>query len=75
MSNNNSALLSFLLGLGLGAAIIYFITSEKGKDVRKKISDFLEERGIHLSTHELDDLIAQVKHKFKHVTHKETLEP
>ncbi|MGL5317463.1 MAG: hypothetical protein ACRC9Q_01990 [Bacteroidales bacterium] len=64
MSNNNASLLAFLLGLGLGAAVIYFIKSEKGENARKKVSDFLESKGIHLSADELNEFIGQMKNKY-----------
>lgn len=69
MSNNNASLLAFLLGLGLGAAVIYFIKSEKGENLRQKVSDFLESKGIHLSSDELNEFIGHMKHKF-HKGHK-----
>lgn len=64
MSNNNASLLAFLLGLGLGAAVIYFIKSEKGENVRQKVSDFLESKGIHLSQDDLNEFIGHMKQKY-----------
>lgn len=69
MSNNNASLLAFLLGLGLGAAVIYFIKSEKGENVRQKVSDFLESKGIHLSQDDLNEFIGHMKQKY-HKVHK-----
>ncbi|MGL4331963.1 MAG: hypothetical protein ACRCSR_04080 [Bacteroidales bacterium] len=69
MSNNNASLLAFLLGLGLGAAVIYFIKSEKGENVRQKVSDFLESKGIHLSQDDLNEFIGHMKQKY-HKSHK-----
>lgn len=64
MSNNNASLLAFLLGLGLGAAVIYFIKSEKGENVRHKVADFLESKGIHLSQDDLTEFISHIKQKY-----------
>lgn len=73
MSNNNASLLAFLLGLGLGAAVIYFIKSEKGENVRQKVSDFLESKGIHLSSDDLNEFIGHMKQKY-HKSHKHACE-
>ncbi|MGL4993128.1 MAG: YtxH domain-containing protein [Bacteroidales bacterium] len=57
---SNSSWLSFILGLALGAGIVYLFTTEKGEELRKKVADLLDEKGIKLSSSELDELLEEL---------------
>lgn len=44
--------------VGCGAALL--LTSEKGTDVRKRIVDILNKRGVRISDSEVDALVAEL---------------
>ncbi|MGL4410958.1 MAG: YtxH domain-containing protein [Bacteroidales bacterium] len=57
---SNSSWLSFILGLTIGAGVVYLFTTAKGEELRQKMADLLEEKGIKLSGSELDELLEEL---------------
>lgn len=68
MSNNSNSMLAFVAGLAVGAGVAIFLQSEKGKELRQHVSDFLEEKGIKLNKEEFDNLMSSVAKRFKKPT-------
>ena len=56
---------AFLGGIVVGAAAGVLFAPEKGADTRKKIADFLREKGIRLNRAEMDDLVVQIAAEVK----------
>ena len=54
---------SFLGGLAAGAIIALLLAPDKGSETRRKISEKLKEKGIHLTGEELDEFINMLKDK------------
>lgn len=63
-------MLTFLIGLILGAGIVLLFTTERGGDIRRRIVLFLDEKGIKLSNEELDQLIEALKNQNKPTANK-----
>ncbi|MCQ2286792.1 MAG: YtxH domain-containing protein [Bacteroidales bacterium] len=56
-------LFSFIGGLATGAIIALLLAPDKGSETRRKISEKLKEKGIDLSSEELDNFIETLKEK------------
>jgi hypothetical protein len=50
MNSNRKTLLSFLGGAAAGALIAWLFSSEKGKDIRKKVGESIENMSKNLSS-------------------------
>ena len=58
-----SHILTFLGGAFLGAIVALLLAPEKGEITRRKIKEKLEEKGIRLSSEELDKFITKIKNE------------
>lgn len=60
MSNNSTLLYAFLGGALVGAAAAILFAPEKGSDLRRRIKDTLQKKGILCTESEIDALVAQL---------------
>lgn len=60
MSNNSTLLYAFIGGALVGAAAAILFAPEKGSDLRRRIKDTLQKKGILCTESEIDALVAQL---------------
>lgn len=60
MSSSSNSILAFIAGIAVGAGVTIFLQSEKGKEIRGIVSNYLEEKGIKLSKEDFDSLVSSV---------------
>ncbi len=60
MSNNSTLLYAFLGGALVGATAAILFAPEKGSDLRRRIKDTLQKKGILCTESEIDALVAQL---------------
>lgn len=58
--SNNTLLYAFIGGALVGAAAAILFAPEKGSDLRRKIKDTLQKKGILCTESEIDALVAQL---------------
>lgn len=64
MSNNTNSVLAFIGGIAVGAGVAIFLQSEKGKELRGYVADYLEQKGVKLSKDDFESLINSIKTRF-----------
>ncbi|MCI5559949.1 MAG: YtxH domain-containing protein [Phocaeicola sp.] len=52
---------AFLGGVAIGAVAGLLFAPEKGEDTRKRIADYLREKGLSLNKDEIEELIHKMK--------------
>lgn len=60
MSNSTNSIMAFIAGIAVGAGVTIFLQSEKGKEIRGIVSNYLEEKGIKLSKEDFDSLVSSI---------------
>jgi gas vesicle protein len=60
MRRELSGTLAFLAGAVLATGITMLFTTEKGEELRNKVSEWLKEKGIQLKETELDELMGRI---------------
>lgn len=55
-----NVLFAFLRRCSRGCSRRFIICPEKGSDMRAKICKILDEKGIHLKKHDMEELIDQI---------------
>ena len=58
--SNLSVLYAFVGGAIVGAAAAVLLAPEKGADIRRKIKELLQQKGILCSDNEIDALVEQL---------------
>lgn len=60
-----NSILAFIAGIAVGAGVTIFLQSEKGKELRAHVAEYLEEKGIKLNRDEFESLISSVTKRFQ----------
>lgn len=63
MKSTGAIIAAFLGGAVVGGIVALLLAPESGADMRKKVTDFLEKKGIKLSKEDLDAFIHEINPK------------